>query len=251
MLAVTYENHCRACHPLQFDQNLPDRQVRHGVSPRDVVDELRQFYTAEVIRADPALLQRFLPPRPLPGRPMPREVASAGQAVEDKLLTAVKLLFGSGVDQVVRKREGLPPGRRGCVECHELKSSAQPFVRSEAASNLEIQPVVVRSLWFESAVFNHATHRALECATCHADVPESKDQSRLLLPSIDQCVGCHAPASNRDGQVRGGVSRACTECHRYHNGGHPAQGVGASARRGAAAMSLERFLSGGAATRQE
>ena len=36
---------------------------------------------------------------------------------------------------------------------------------------------------------------------------------------------------------------ACTECHRYHNGDHPFQGVGAAARRGAAELSLERFLS--------
>jgi hypothetical protein len=57
-------------------------------------------------------------------------------------------------------------------------------------------------------------------------------------------VDCHAPAEIGNGRVRGGASVACTECHRYHNGDHPTQGLGATARRGVTGMSLEQFLSG-------
>jgi hypothetical protein len=249
MLPVTYESHCRACHPLHFDKNLPGQSVRHGVSPRELVQDLERFYGAEAIRADPALLRRFVPPRPVPGRPAPAEVTRAGQAAWDKVLSAIKLLFGTVLDEGVRKREGLPAGQRGCLECHELKTPVQPLTSARAAAELQLEPVVVRSIWFERARFDHTAHRALRCETCHAGAPDSKDNQTLLLPGIAQCTGCHAPPSTRAGRSSGGAGMACTECHRYHNGDHPFQGVGAAARRGAAELSLERFLNGGTDSR--
>ena len=49
-----------------FDANVPDKQVRHGLAPAELVGELRQFYAAQAVTADPALLRQFVPPRPLP-----------------------------------------------------------------------------------------------------------------------------------------------------------------------------------------
>ena len=49
--------------------------------------------------------------------------------------------------------------------------------------------------------------------------------------------------ARRKPRGRGGVS--CVECHRYHNGDHPAQGIGARARLGKAEMAVDQFLSGG------
>ncbi len=63
MLPVTYENHCRACHPLTFDSKLPRQQMRHGLSTSEIVDSLRGIYAADAITRDPALLRRFVPPR--------------------------------------------------------------------------------------------------------------------------------------------------------------------------------------------
>jgi len=245
MLPVTYENDCRACHPLPFEPSRPGRQIRHGLSPREVVDELRQLYAAEAAKEDPALLRRFVPPRPIPGQSAPKDQRFE-QAIEDKVLTAVKLLFGSEIDEGVRRREHLPLGRGGCVECHNLKPTAGRVVRVEAVAAREIEPVVMNSLWFEHARFDHTAHRALKCSECHAGATNSKENPDPgLLPKIAHCVECHAPAQSTAGRARGGASVACTECHRYHNGDHPAQGLGASARRGAARMSIERFLSGG------
>jgi len=244
MLPVTYENDCRGCHPLPFDPNLPDRHVRHGLSPRVVVDELRQLYAAEAVKADQALLRRFVAPQPIPGRTAPAD-QRVEQAIGDKVFTAAKLLFGSGVDEAVRRREHLPLGRGGCVECHNLKPTAGPLVRVEAVAARQIEPVVVNSPWFEHARFDHTTHRALECSECHAGASNSKENPDPgLLPKIARCVQCHAPAQTVGGRPRGGAGVACTECHRYHNGDHAAQGVGATARRGAAKMSIEQFLSG-------
>jgi hypothetical protein len=246
MLPVTYENHCRACHPLKFEPRESGRQVGHGLEPRRIVDELRQYYASQAVNADPALLKRPIPSRAIPGRPVLPEVVQAQDAVEEKVFTAIKLLFGAAVDESVRKREGLPLARGGCVECHELKSSARPLVDKKAVADLDIRrPVVVRSLWFEAAIFDHAAHRALACAVCHAGASEARDNEVSLLPTIGQCVDCHAPPSTRQGRQRGGAGVACTECHRYHNGDHRGQGVGAPARRGTAEMTLDQFLSGG------
>jgi predicted CXXCH cytochrome family protein len=235
MLPVVYENHCRACHPLPFEPNVPGRRVRHGQEPRELVDELYRFYASETVKDDPALLRRFVPPEPIPGPAAPREVLVAQSAVADKTLGALKLLFDSGV-----KREY----QSGCVKCHDLKPLARPLVDLATASSLELQPVVVGSLWFQSAVFNHATHRAIDCGQCHERVRESTDLSQHLLPGIAQCVGCHAPATVRGQRPQGGAGVSCVECHRYHNGEEPTQGLGAAARRGSSANTVEQFLSG-------
>jgi hypothetical protein len=245
MLPVTYENDCRACHPLAFDPKDPERTVPHGLEPKQVVDQLKQFYTAQAVKADPELLRRFAPLRPMPGRPASAEGVRAEKAAADRTFVALRRLFGAAVEEEVRRGQGLPLGRGGCVECHEMTPAARPLVSLEAASTLGIKPVAVRSLWYESAVFNHATHRALECASCHAGASESKDRDDLLLPNVGQCVTCHVPATTQGGRPRGGAGTSCVECHRYHNGDHPAQGVGAKARRGTAEMTVDQFLSGG------
>ena len=32
MLPVTYESHCRSCHPLKFDPRSPNGEMRHGLT---------------------------------------------------------------------------------------------------------------------------------------------------------------------------------------------------------------------------
>ena len=43
----------------------------------------------------------------------------------------------------------------------------------------------------QPAVFNHARHRAVACATCHRGVESS---SRATLPALADCQRCHATA---------------------------------------------------------
>jgi hypothetical protein len=245
MLPITYETDCRACHSLRFDPQDPKRQVRHGVQPREIIEELREFYTAQAVKADPKLLQRFLPPRPMPNQPNSPESQKAGQAADARTLNAIRLFFGAAIEGDVLKNLKLPQGRRGCVECHEVTPAGRPIDSLEAAGRLEIKQPVIRPLWYESARFDHAAHRAVDCAACHKDVEKSKDQSVPLLPSIEQCVDCHAPSTTRGGKPVGGAGVSCVECHRYHNGDHPAQGIGARARLGKAQMAVDQFLSGG------
>jgi hypothetical protein len=244
MLPIRYERDCRACHPLQFERNRPDRQVTHGLSPREVLDELRQFYAAEAVRHDPALLRRTIPPHPVPGQAEPG-LQRVEQAMADQVLTAARILFGSGVDKAPSTREHEPLGRGGCFECHNFKAFMGPLVREEGYASLEIEPVATNALLFEHARFDHKAHRALQCAACHPGASNSRvNPDPDLLPRIGQCVECHAPLRSTGGRPRGGAGTACTECHRYHNGDHPAQGNGASARRPATRLSIEQFLRG-------
>ena len=245
MLPVVYENHCVACHPLPFDEKLPKQQVRHGLKIAEIVQDLRRLYASEAVNADPALLRSFVRPQPKPGLPVPREIAEVDKTVTDKVLKAIDLLVGSAVEETVRRQQNLPLGRGGCVECHELKSVSRPLDNLQAASSLEIRPVVSRSLWYEGAVFGHSAHRALKCEECHVDVRQSKDSGRPSLPGMALCVNCHAPAVTSGGLSQGGAGMACVECHRYHDMEHPGRGVGSAARRADELMDLDQFLRGG------
>jgi predicted CXXCH cytochrome family protein len=247
MLPITYEHDCRACHSLRFEPDDPKRVARHGRQPRDLLDDLREYYTSQVLKEDPKPLQRLVPPRPMPNKPLTPEEQKAGSAVEARTLNAIRLFFSAKIPDDTTRRLGLPQGRGGCVECHKVFPADQPLGDLAAASNLTIKPVVVRALWYESARFDHGYHRAVDCAACHEGVRESKNQDRPLLPDVKKCVECHAPATIQVGSPKGGAGVSCAECHRYHNGDHPAQGTRARARFGTAKMTVEQFLRGGVA----
>jgi predicted CXXCH cytochrome family protein len=251
MLPIVYDRHCAACHSLSFDANVPDRKLTHGQTPADVIGWLRQFYAALAITTEPVLLRRFVPPRPIPGKLAARVPQRVEDAVAAKVLNAARRLFGSGVDETTRRQQKLPLGRGGCVECHNMKAGSARIVGEQDLDRLEIEPVLMTTVWFESAIFDHTSHRALDCTACHADVSSSRENGdRALLPGIAVCSSCHQAAEGwRSGQ-QPAASAACTECHRYHNGDHPGSGRGAVARRGTAALSIEQFRAGAVAPRQ-
>jgi hypothetical protein len=244
MLPVTYKNDCRACHPLEFDSKSPGQQIPHGLSPRDVLDQLRQFYQAQAVKLDPDLLRRYIPTEQKPGKPAKPVSDQIGRAVDDKVLIAVRILFGSGVNGKAMKQQELPNSRRGCVECHYLVPSPDRLVNADAIRDVAIEPVKVPSVWFERARFDHSAHRAVDCIECHANVNTSRKSADVLLPGIKDCIKCHGPATNQNGQASGGAGDSCTECHRFHNGDHPLQGIGASARGVINRQTINQFLQG-------
>jgi len=250
MLPITYDRHCAACHPLAFDPKVPDLKVPHGQAPADVIGWLRQFYAASAITADQALLRQFVPPRPLPDQSADAKQQRLEDAIGAKVLTAAKRLFSSGIDEATRRQQKLPQGRGGCIECHTLKAGAPQLVRPQDLGAVDIEPVLMTTVWLESAYFNHTAHRALDCTACHAGVSSSRENGdHPLLPGITVCASCHsAPAGGQSGRLPA-ASAACTECHHYHNGDHPERGPGAASRRATAELSIEQFRAGTAGRR--
>jgi predicted CXXCH cytochrome family protein len=245
MLPIVYENHCAACHTLQFEEKREQQFARHGISASETLDNLKQLYMSEVPKDDPKLLEEFVPPREVPGRALRRGEQVKREAVEAKVLIAAKILFGAAVENEILRKEKLPLGRRGCVECHNLKPGAKAIVDTSSLASIEIDPPLMTPVWQNHAAFDHWSHSALKCIECHDKVTTSTANGgdQPLLPTIETCVKCHAPAGNQSAEPAG-ASTACVECHRYHNGDNPQQGLGARARRGKPDLAIEQFLRG-------
>jgi hypothetical protein len=232
-LPMTYEKGCAVCHPLHFDPNAPDEQVRHGSTPQSLLGQVRRFYEAQAVHEDPALLRSFVPMRSNPGLNPNPTLTKVGEAIESKVEKAMVVLLGQNA--------------RGCIKCHDLVPPSVPPSQAAAIAQTEIVPVNVPAIWLQHAKFDHVAHRALECASCHQGVEQSRDHHDVLLPGISTCLQCHASApSSLTAHASGGAGSGCTECHRYHNGDQPLQGPGASARGVPASekLSVERFQRG-------
>ncbi len=148
-------------------------------------------------------------------------------------------------------------GRNNCLECHSYGQG-----RTEGIPT-RVEPTKVPEVWFTHARFDHTAHRAVSCRECHAgsyalnedgttpNPKASKEAADVLIPAIDNCVQCHAPARGRGGlfglakpENLSVASSDCTECHRYHDGDRPHQGFGTPARDGTAERTIAEFLRG-------
>jgi hypothetical protein len=235
MLPITYVNHCSACHALTFDPKSPDLTIPHGLQPRQVHDYLWGAYAEEKFGKN----ERDLPKsarRLMPGTD-PAE-ADKGNRKEIDAKLAGKMEAFLYLDKVEAANKQVFLGKQTCGECHE-------YVRKGAQVDPDqIVLPQVPEIWFKHAVFNHAAHRALDCLACHAKAKTSVASADVLLPGIDACVQCHASQAYHDGKIQGGARFDCTECHRYHNGDNPMQGIGAAKRGTNAKRSIEEFLQG-------
>jgi hypothetical protein len=190
MQPMTYDASCKSCHSLQFDARNPELVVPHGnaVAARAFLRSLPTQY-ADLDRrkgiADERALQDFVAQQML----QIREQARAGEDLEREVF------FNT-------ERKG-PEGRpryAGCAYCHEVKQMGE--------ATPTIATPVIPERWFAQGRFDHAKHRAVNCATCH-DAVHSRDTANVLLPSKQSCATCHS--------AQGGVSDSCVTCHRYHN----------------------------------
>jgi hypothetical protein len=221
---VAYDSSCRACHPLTFDKDIKDISGKPLAAPHRLqVDDLEAFlwgaYANRFLEQHPDLDTRAEKSlkalsRPLPGRPTLTE-EDAHKKLARATRASREFLYQERVDQLKRY---LLDGKTSCGECHHFDRAAGRPVR--------VQPVRQRSVQFESASFNHATHRAIDCLQCHIDARMADRAVSVSMPVIGTCQRCHAPASASGG----GARHDCVECHRYHNGDHQHEGPGATRR---------------------
>jgi hypothetical protein len=247
MQPIVYANQCKACHPLTYkdpkDAGSAEVKFPHGFQPDRVRHYLAGYYTDEALKGKLNLLEQKIPTRPLPGQlPGGKQATETVRAlIEDKVGKALTYLL---------------QGKTTCGECHfyETRDGKDAPVPTKVSQfvDLRVGPPKVPDVWLKHGWFNHAAHRALNCKECHPRAyPDSKDASTkntdVLIPNIDNCMQCHAPQRGSGSAVQGGARTDCVECHRYHNGHNPLQGIGADARGVPEGnrLDLKQFLSGG------
>jgi predicted CXXCH cytochrome family protein len=243
MLPITYDNQCKACHPLTVEPATKGSKpltVPHRMEPDALRDFLVNAYVGRYIAGSgAALLDAPLPKRTRPGeapepvKPSP-EQEKAKTAIAEQVLNAEKILY---------------LGKQTCGECHYYTAPPGDGLRVDARPSFKIEPPQVPSVWFTHAKFNHVSHKALDCKACHAraypdDPQASTVAADVMIPGIDNCIQCHAPSSDSGGKPQGGVRFGCTECHSYHHGDAAPAGLGAAARKPQRTLTIQEFLSG-------
>ncbi len=267
MQPITYENQCRACHPVHVESpaNGSDPAlaltIRHGLQPAELHADISQSIAARALAGASELLDK------------PAQVPMPGRETEDQMRT--KKVRDEVANRVARIEHILFTGAQTCYECHHYAQEPKPQFACREPSDppppvvitpgeppkldtgqgepvaLHVVAPRVPQIWYEHARFDHTAHRAMSCLACHAGAyPEAQGGTAsctsrdVLLPGLENCQTCHAPASHSGGKRRGGVAFACTECHRYHNGDSPHQGLGAAARgvKAGERMTAEQWL---------
>ncbi|WP_267381971.1 MULTISPECIES: cytochrome c3 family protein [unclassified Sphingomonas] len=191
--AVSMEANCQSCHSLAFGRaDGMVRRLPHG-NPEQAVGALQDFYAAHGV-ARPAAVN-------VASRRIPGDFAAAsaralyGEAVADR---------GGATDRAVRAL--FAPGG-ACADCHRI--IPPPRARSLAFG---IAPVTIPIRYLARSVFDHRTHAAESCASCHA-AARSNDARDVILPRIAECRGCHAGEKTAH---RGQVPSSCALCHGFH-----------------------------------
>jgi hypothetical protein len=234
MLPIKYENQCQACHPLDTgpvvwkERNLvvQSKNIPHRMTPDELTKHLKVDFVRQLAESieTPAPMELKSRDRLDPRIDEQIDRLRSYSAVADELVNrAVKQLAERTPADAGR------PGGTNCGKCHEIASDKPNSLRVVAPNSPPI--------WFPHAKFNHASHRAMNCASCHSANYQSEERrlpETLDLPGIDNCRQCHAPPkrieSNGKTETVGGVRHGCVDCHRYHNGESPLQGLASPLR---------------------
>ena len=251
MKPISFERHCRECHPLLFDhERFPGQSVPHE-TPDIVRGFLTETYTlraltgAESVEAASA---KGAPTRPIPGhRDFQRDSQKLSKDQAQGVLDAVGK--AEAIAQQHRHQQFGYEATGGCRYCHQVESiAAKPEAEKSNTSlaDWKIVPTNIPERWLTHGEFHHGSHRLLNCSACHADVEKSKSTGDVLIPSINVCRACHSAdpslwsetlnSTNADQQgelqtksqshhnlkdllatTKQGARFDCIECHRYHN----------------------------------
>jgi len=249
---ISFERDCKACHSLGFTKEKTGEVVEapHKVQP----SELKAFVEASFAReflAESAMRPANAPiaAPPLPGKPFSNSLAPPDRKAFDKA-------YGTQVRGALTRLMS----KAVCAECHHLEGDRQAdnsasgfgdkpleqllaskiqtgFFKDGAskapAAWLGDQSSPIPVVWQPKARFNHASHRAWDCAACHAQVQASTKSADINLPKLENCQTCHSPAHNQvstlSPSIQGGVRHDCLECHVYHQASTGLAGLGNAA----------------------
>lgn len=231
-LPVNFESHCQTCHPLKSPeftsdagQKFPSFYLPHRKQPGELKEVLRARYSGYILseKGKPELLNKNV---------TDDDVLKVGNQVDQAVTKSLLKLLPAINPKATNAISG-----GTCTECHITNNAVE-------IEKLEVMVPNIPTVWFEHAKFDHVGHRAYACLKCHPNTgaPEKFDPAtiytgadqKINILGADSCRECHAPAGRGktlDGQwAEAGVRNNCTDCHRYHNGDNPLQGLGAAAR---------------------
>ena len=257
-LPVRYKQHCRACHPLSIDPVRSNEslaaapreepldttlQAPHGLQPSALREWLDLQWLAEWVAADGMILSDPLPADRHPALTQPALPATFAEAQQRDVDQSLSLLLQHA---------------KACGKCHYFERQGQPRAILSASdvgrdnSSWRVIPPAAPRVWLDHARFNHRSHRAVHCRECHAQAfPDTSTAARwdaaaegklVMLPGIDTCRQCHAPAHSSWSTTTGGARHDCTECHLYHHGDFPRRGPGDPARAANLPRSIHELL---------
>jgi len=185
MQPINYEQHCAACHPLQFDRRFSEAAPHK--EPKVVYDFVAQKLTTYIAAHPSEIPLVDEPDKVLPTRPPQRPARNAQEWVEQRLADAQLLLW-----------------RKACKECHT------PRYPSGFDALPEIPKAAITARWLTHANFDHEAHQMVTCTSCHSKTLASKETSDVLIPGVQSCRDCHHSGANA-------AEARCFECHTYHD----------------------------------
>jgi predicted CXXCH cytochrome family protein len=214
-LPITYDAQCKACHPLTFDDKEPP--APHRVQPAALQEQFERLYAGRLFQDQLPLQKLNIRRDGRLDRPEDLGLREARAAVRDTTAAALGKVLSQGPN--------------ACAKCHL-------FDRPTPPAPAPVRTLRAHDVWYKHARFTHLAHRSFECKKCHAGAyPEATDASQppaeletALVPEVTKCQECHGPDRPINGQPTAGARFDCVECHRYHNGEAPLQGIGAAAR---------------------
>jgi hypothetical protein len=204
MAKVSFEQSCRACHALDFDERNPGMSLPHGDAAyvRAYLRSLPLQYADYASRKLGISGQREI------GAFVQRQISSLRDRARSGEDLEREVFMSDGRNGPVTGIAGAHGSSRakfaGCALCHDVtwRKNAAPV----------ITPPMTPDRWLIGGSFNHSSHAVMACAECHA-AAQSEKTSDVILPTQQSCVRCHSP--------KGGAVDSCTSCHVYHNPAPP------------------------------
>ena len=228
MLPIVYEQHCKACHPLDLGLiEIKDQQAApapenkqllmpHGLNKREI-DEFVVGVSAKLTGSG-ELPARFPDPVPvrIPGK-TPSENSKTGAPNDPENAERERKRLGEWQSRI---QDVL------CGKCHDTDVQPPPGSSADLFKQaVGFAPPKIPQRWLKHGQFDHRAHAAwAKCVDCHKDTEAPQtlmkkplhDDDKVLIPQIEKCVECHAPANPHDNN-KSWARFDCAECHRYHH----------------------------------
>lgn len=190
---VAFDKHCRSCHPLTFDERIPQTEVPHG-NAAEVYNFVYAEYAKLFLVSKPenermATVRRFKPGMTVIQEP---DIQFTRDFVESESRNAETTLFT----------------RTACKLCHTITEIRD---HPPGTTAFEVVKPHMPARWMPSARFDHGAHQTMTCESCHAARGSTKTED-ILMPSAVTCKTCHTA---QRGTAK--VSSPCISCHSFHD----------------------------------